>query len=635
MGSTAVIESLALALSEQCQIDNHINRGNKKHKRMVISPLQVYQVGLILYETRHRLLHSDENEDLLEAAYVNLCQAYVALMGNSVANKNSDILIDILNAFDALLLQNSTSQEEDIRNAVFGLCGLYIHSKDVCQIGFNPTILKHCASLYNRFYNKDDEDVCNALLELLSAIILHGQLCIESKNNFKRVSDETNTKTGHSLLQTFHSLSNNQDETFDSHIDILKDLQIWQKKSYKNYAFNKQVVSVIPLQQAIQSELSSTDSSSSPNNDNEQLNYILLILNSSDLENDSKSNAGKTSQEFSKGKSLEDKQNPSAKKSSLEENQKKALDQMIDHVHSILPHLGKGYIEVALNCYKFDVEQTVAMLLDDIKNLHPRLRVLDKSLGRSTTATKAEKQKKEDEEAKAIQKQKIQEMEKKAEKEAFLLDQFMRIDIQSTNENEYDDDYDDQYDGVNDPKIQDQGLYDVDMDMLKEYNRTVREIVRESEFWDADQNTNHQKKTKQKKSAADGEDDEDDDDNDNGHKKKYRGPDKGKGGRILGPDGKPLPFSKKYKNRGSNQKQTPPQQPNDSNDKNDDQSKSGQKKNKGKNKSTNATEHNNNNNNDNEKKSDTMTKQQKRRKNDNKAKVANHNRKSRALKKMG
>ena len=634
MGSTTVIESLALALSEQCQIDNHINHGNKKLKRMIISPLQVYQVGLVLYETRHRLLDCDENEDLLEAAYLNLCQAYVALMGNNMSNKNSDILNDILNAFDALLLQNSTSQEEDIRKAVFGMCGLYIHSKDVCQIGFQPTILKHCASLYNRFYNKSDEDVCNALLELLSAIILHGQLCIENKNNSKKASDETNTRTGHSLLQTFHCLSNNQDEAFDSHIDILKDLQQWQKNSYKNNAFQKQVVSVIPLRQAIQSKLSSTDSNSPPNdNDNEQLNYILLILDSSNVEDDcSKSNSTNISQKISKSKSVDDNQKPLAKNSSSEENQKKALDQMINRVHSILPHLGKGYIEVALNCYNFDVEQTVAMLLDDVQNLHPRLRVLDKSLGRSTAATKAEKQKKEDEEAKAIQKQKIQEMEKKAEKEAFLLDQFMRIDVQTANENEYDDDYDDQYDGVQDPKIQDQGLYDVDMDMLKEYNRTVREIVRESEFWDAEQNTNRQKKNKQKKIATDGEDNDEDDNTDNGSQKKYRGHDKGKGGRILGPDGKPIPFSKKHKNRGSNQQQTPPQQPNDSNDKNDIESKIGPKKNKGRNKSTSTTEQNNNNN---EKKSDTMTKQQKRRKNDNKAKVGNHNRKSRALKKMG
>jgi hypothetical protein len=101
-------------------------------------------------------------------------------------------------------------------------------------------------------------------------------------------------------------------------------------------------------------------------------------------------------------------------------------------VHTILPHLGEGYIEAALACYNHDIEITTNALMEDEYNtlsspssssssLHPQLRALDKSL----PARKKESKEKygehhpdngdidvEEYEAKMIQKERIKEMEK-------------------------------------------------------------------------------------------------------------------------------------------------------------------------------------------------------------------------------
>ena len=69
-------------------------------------------------------------------------------------------------------------------------------------------------------------------------------------------------------------------------------------------------------------------------------------------------------------------------KSNNNKNQS-ALDRLIHQVHTILPHLGKGYIETALACYNHNIEETTNALMEGEVNpssLHPRLRVLDKAL---------------------------------------------------------------------------------------------------------------------------------------------------------------------------------------------------------------------------------------------------------------
>jgi hypothetical protein len=141
---------------------------------------------------------------------------------------------------------------------------------------------------------------------------------------------------------------------------------------------------------------------------------------------------------------------------------------MIDNIKSIFPDLGEGFIESCLLFYKNNSEELIDALLMD--NLHPSLSSLDRkmmkiSIGKNTimdsskgasalqttvpsTQAPADKQQQQKNEISSeilfqkndgfyqqnVQKQFLQNQERKLKYEAYLLDKM------------YDDDYDDQYD---------------------------------------------------------------------------------------------------------------------------------------------------------------------------------------------
>lgn len=182
------------------------------------------------------------------------------------------------------------------------------------------------------------------------------------------------------------------------------------------------------------------------------------------------------------------------------------------------------------------------------------------------------------------------------------------------------------YDGIGEGEDgvggMDTGLYDTDYEAIKAYNKVAREIESDRLFWEDTKNTNQRKEAKKRdlnqsvKNLDDNYNDAGDDDDDNVHNGadeiKYRGPDKGKGGRIIGPDGKYLPIPKSRKKSGSQNRAE------GGITKTNGKENGNQVKKQGDGKS---------------KTSEEMTKIQKRRKNDNKAKIANHHRKERSLKK--
>jgi hypothetical protein len=210
------------------------------------------------------------------------------------------------------------------------------------------------------------------------------------------------------------------------------------------------------------------------------------------------------------------------------------LERNIDTVHSILPHLGRGYIEVALSCYQNDPEQTIAILLESESNtsiLHPRIKDLDPHLpAKKEDYSISETQEKE---ARQNQKVRVQAMDAQLEQEAYHL----QLAMTDHRHGEYEDDYDDQYDDMGDDGGNiggtDVGIYDADFDAIRTYNRIAREIESEDAFWNDMKNTNRPDTTSQ--GSVDGE----------GQGKRYSGPDKGKGGRILEPkDGRSIPSSR-------------------------------------------------------------------------------------------
>lgn len=266
------------------------------------------------------------------------------------------------------------------------------------------------------------------------------------------------------------------------------------------------------------------------------------------------------------------------------------IQRRIQQVKDVLPGLGDGYIETVLSYFKGDVSSAVTSLLDP-SSLPPTLQLLDSKLParRKETSTSTAYEL-DDPEAKQIVKERFKALEEQQEAEAFAL---------TVVHNEYDDDYDDQYDGMDaggDLGGKGSTYDDVDISQIKIYNRIARETEREQEFWTESRNTNHRPAKQPATTGSEAEDHAED------VGKVYRGGDKIKGGRVLGPDGKALP-----RQRGGKKTSNPPIG-------NGEQKKAGQG--------------------NQETPSDEMSKIQKRRKNDNKAKIGNHHRKDRAQKKQ-
>jgi len=346
--------------------------------------------------------------------------------------------------------------------------------------------------------------------------------------------------------------------------------------------------------------------------------------------------------------------------------QQTMVDIQIEHIKSILPALGDGYLEEALKCYNHDLGRTLEALLQfseesgsggtTYNNIHPRLRTLPTNLPRQLRKSvdhytanvdlhRGATAKADGREHVERQKELIRNEVRRAEEEALLVENVSRalgglkvsgIDqdngddddddddddyLQSNLGNEYDDDYDDQYDGVgNDGGIgMDEGLYDVEthsihqkydrggakneQEMWRKYNRLIKDVEAESSFWEENRNLNRS-----------GGSDKGAKNTDEGEEKIYHGPDKGKKGRLIGPDGKYLPIKRGGKRdvgnpgRGSG-----------------DSGRGGGKPGRGAGKPQGDG-----------KPGDVggdMSKIQKRRKNDNKAKIGNHNRRDRATKK--
>jgi hypothetical protein len=201
------------------------------------------------------------------------------------------------------------------------------------------------------------------------------------------------------------------------------------------------------------------------------------------------------------------------------------LERRIHQVKQILPEFGEGFIETALSLYQGNVETTVSILLNDSSQYPTTLRVLDRSLPRRRKERSREEAE-ESAKARQIVKERVA-VEATQEEERYKALLYVSKQNREAAEqevgtkNEYDDDYDDQYDEI-DVKLggADNGFYD--FEQVKLYNQVVRADEAEDSFWEENRNAN---KTSSNTPAANGE-------------KQYRGPDKIKGGRVIGPDGK-------------------------------------------------------------------------------------------------
>mmetsp|Transcript_20348 Transcript_20348/g.30562 ORF Transcript_20348/g.30562 Transcript_20348/m.30562 type:complete len:746 (+) Transcript_20348:119-2356(+) len=481
------------------------------------------------------------------------------------------------------------------------------------------------------------------ILSSLSSLLLYGLISPKSKNKSSTITVTTTSEDEaiQQIMEVIQGLMEHNETSF-----CLGDLQLWQeqkaKEEEKIYHHHQ------PMLQMIQPMFSSEVSA--------QKEYLISVLKSAPQYNQHRQHRllserkGKAAGETTTTKHDDSNTNKSQKKIS-------ALDRLIQQVRAIFPHLGEGYIETALACYNHDIEQTTVALMEseadpdpsNSKSLHPRLRVLDKSLPARRKESKkqygsndhfnggdgGEEIDEEEREAMEVQKARIKEMVSAQEEEAYKLGMAMAM-----NDMEYNDDYDDQYDGIGDDGgatggigAADAGLYDMDFESIRTYNKAAREVESDRLFWEENRNTNRSQRStgngnggdySRKGAVNDSDNGQDNSGNDSGDdedlkQKKYRGPDKGKGGRLIGPDGKYLPHPKSRKKGGkANQ--------NNASTSTTTPAKNNNQKENSKAKKSNA---------ENDKNGQQLSKIQKRRKNDNKAKIANHHRKERALKKSG
>jgi CUE domain len=464
----------------------------------------------------------------------------------------SKTLRDLTQAYKTVVISQE-STIDDIRTASISIGCLFRHSPIICLTGFSSELCLMLSQAYNILSSRTSnwEAERSIFIDSMESILIHGFL-----PSLKNSEDRTQK-----VVALVQILCEDDEYTFVG--DTL-------------HASNSTFIHSIGIM-----------FDSNP----EERDYLVQMLENcptSKNQGPNTASEGKSTNQMAKGQ----------KDKSTLGDPKLEIQRRIQKVKDVLPDLGDGYIECALSLFDGDVSSTVSALLDP-SSLPPTLQLLDSKLPsrRKETATSTSYVL-DDDEAKRLIKERHASLERQQELEAYAL---------TVVNKEYDDDYDDQYDemdAVGDLGGKGSTYDDISFAQIKIYNRAVRETESEQQYWNENRNVNRDSMPNLSNSK--------DTSIDEGKAaSSFRGPDKAKGGRILGPDGKVLPKSK--------QKQQPPP-PNMT---------------KATTSASQSKVHSSENPPGSEKQdSSTMSKIQKRRKNDNKAKIGNHHRKDRAGKKQ-
>lgn len=625
------------------------------HQIRLPSPTTLYHAGRVLYTC-----HSQAVADSFEAMLASLPRNYmhdvilhslhlsyaslVVSFAMSISLSHSPAISALVERLGDSYIENSSSSK-DILEGTESLCGLYLSSVNACQcccltnsseedtLELELAVIS-LAWVYGYLSNEKvrndahDEDILQIIiLRTLSRMLVHGMVIRPGKSE---VDMEEQLSCIVTVIQNIHSAVGGDDCILGDMLELEED-----KLGEKSFI------------SAICSKFGATNASQSP-----QLQYLLAMFKSFPKSSIPQSSiVGSTS-------IVQAERNAQSKP-----HEQSLTDIQIAHVKSVLPMLGDGYIEEALKCYSHNVERTVEALLrmsdgENNTTIHPRLQAIPENLPRKLRESvnqysanvdlyRGAKVKDDGKEHAKIQKEHLKRVQQKAEEDALLLESVARMEnasktLEETDDlncmhgatrDEYDDDYDDQYDGIGDDGGMaggigglDEGLYDVDIhnihqhhgsgrvkneqDTWRKYNTLIKAEEDESRYWQDNQNLNRAEE------RGDGD------------ATKYRGLDKGKGGRLMGPDGKYLPINRGgRKGRGSNTGGGTMSNAGrgEGGDKKQDE-RGGRGRGSTSKAGTDASSQGN-------KVDGELSKLQKRRKNDNKAKIGNHHRKDRATKK--
>lgn len=680
---TEIISDLATELADSYDTQAASSASSSQEESSLPSASQIYRTGRVLYHY-HRGTSSSSpstnNNDLIDG--------FDQILSNlPPSHLNTVLLHDINYAFAELIFSYASSSSSSHSSTAIGsMLPLRAHanklsspytwedvlhgSESICGIYLSRTA---CGALVVSSEQEGEDGT--KLLQLVFLSLSWVYDCLSSDNNHG-AKNHADVEMKDFILQSLSMLlriclvdnspkNSNGDENDDEKLTkIMNAIQnIQASLGQYNCALGDMLDKEKNVQDSFVNTLRSTFTSKDASQQQPpQLQYLLAMLRSSPRSSDDAKPAAVPSS-IAATAGIETNPQPLQKQQTM-------VDIQIDHIRSIMPTLGDGYIEEALKCYNHDLGRTLEALLQfseesgsggtTYNNIHPRLRTLPKNLPRQLKKSvdhytanvdlhRGATVKEDGREHVERQKELIRNEARRAEEEALLVENVSRAlgglkvsgidqdsgddddddddDYFQSNRNEYDDDYDDQYDGIgNDGGIgMDEGLYDVDthnihqkydrggakneQEMWRKYNRLIKDVEAESTFWEENRNLNRSGGSNKKgaeNTTDEGEEEE----------KKYHGPDKGKKGRLIGPDGKYLPIKRDGKKGGGN----PGRGSGDSGRGGGKPSGRGAGgKPQGDAKPGDG--------------GDDMSKIQKRRKNDNKAKIGNHHRKDRASKK--
>ena len=569
---------------------------------------QLYRVGLVLFRILQQK-RSDQksiDNDSVVAAYKELIES---LPDSSIQS----LFADLRRALQTINHRHANVQ--DLMLAVQSIQGLVCTFSDsdsqmcrknesnsrLCRVVYESAWISTLSSIYDKFIvfekqhndeltQKDLESTQHSILSCLSRLLLDGLILNES----------CTTIVEESLLDAIRCME-------EESTDALRDLQEWQ-------------INHEPFQRNLEESLRSINIIANDDDDEtlekvQQREYILSMLESARAEPSSMA-IPIVSSKTPKTTRVEPKKPPPPAKET-------ELDRRVKQVLQILPHFGEGFVEVALGLHQGDVEATVATLLNHpadgraaTSNYPKALSVLDPKLPRRKREFKTYQTHEEEvqsaEEARTNVKERmaLEEKQRQDQYEALMVvtsqqkeqqqqqsettasplpeKQLTRKELrqqklkQLRKRSEYDDDYDDQYDEL-DIKLgaADDGFTSDNMtfEQVKLYNQVVQEDESDTAFWESNRNQN---KTK------------------NAAREKKFGPDKIKGGRVIGADGKivrkPGGAKKKKNNNNKNNNNATASGQQNNNNNNSNKGSGGNPK-ASNNNNNNSNSNNNNNNN--------------------------------------
>jgi CUE domain len=483
---------------------------NDHPSRNLVTPLQFYQLGCVLEEQWMVTIKSKANkihQQLLNALYESY-DAYLQSIPSAYCTQLFTDLVESIIRLIQLFKEDRTTIEE-IATAFRALVQLYDHSSmasktcytDWCCSNENErlSLLLECYS-----FQLVNPNVQSAILSILSHCVLHmfSATKLSVDTNWENVipfihwmqQSPVNASNDSTIWDDFVLYMNRHDPSWKER--LLQQLKISESHQNEDY-----------VQSLLSNDLSSTV------DDRMAIHQAVYSSQSCVVA-------------------------PAKPRALYVKSPEQELQDRIDQVRTIAPHFGEGFIEVALSCYKGNVEQAIAVLLDEDESRWPMpLKIAERSLPRRHAKSSITTLQKEEAEAKAITKATIQLAEKQAELEARMLELVLTnvgdstdvtppnrpANVRQSYHDEYDDDYDDQYDDIDGFMVGnvDAKLYDDDYNAILTYNRAMKEVEVEQEFWNENRNTNA--KIRGTTGTTEGSEG-----------KAYRGPDLIRGGRIPG-----------------------------------------------------------------------------------------------------